>query len=105
MGPVEQVLMDPKHPYTRLLRDSIPEADPRKRWDSRVTLSDAEYEEYLREGCKFAGRCPQVMEICKAEVPADLYVDEVLVKCHLYTENGGSCSSPDVRPSEERAES
>ena len=85
MGPVEQVLMDPKHPYTRLLRESIPEADPKKRWSKTVTLSDIEYEEYLREGCKFAGRCPDVVEKCKDKVPEDVYVDGVLVKCHKYT--------------------
>jgi peptide/nickel transport system ATP-binding protein len=85
MGPVEKVLMDPKHPYTRLLRESIPEADPKKRWDKTVTLSELEHEEYLREGCKFAGRCPLVMDICKQEVPADIYVDDVLVKCYKYT--------------------
>ena len=28
MGSVEQVLMSPRHPYTKLLRESIPEADP-----------------------------------------------------------------------------
>jgi peptide/nickel transport system ATP-binding protein len=84
MGSVEQVLMDPKHPYTQLLRESIPQADPNKRWDKRVTLSDTEHEEYLREGCKFAARCPHVMEICKGTLPADLHVDGVLVKCHLY---------------------
>jgi peptide/nickel transport system ATP-binding protein len=87
MGSVEQVLMDPKHPYTRLLRESIPEADPEKRWDQRVTISDTEQEEYLREGCKFAGRCPLVMGICKHEVPANLQLDGVLVKCHLYDGN------------------
>jgi peptide/nickel transport system ATP-binding protein len=87
MGPVEKVLMEPKHPYTRLLRESIPEADPKKRWDRRVTLSELEHEEYLRKGCKFAGRCPLVMDICKQEVPPDVYVDGVLVKCHLYTGN------------------
>jgi peptide/nickel transport system ATP-binding protein len=87
MGSVEQVLMEPKHPYTRLLRESIPEADPKKRWQEAVTLSELEHEEYLREGCKFAGRCPLVMDICKQEVPPDLDVDGVLVKCHLYTGN------------------
>lgn len=87
MGPVEKVLMDPKHPYTRLLRESIPEADPKKRWDKTVTLADIEYEEYLRAGCRFAGRCPLVMDMCKQEVPADVYVDDVLVKCHKYTGN------------------
>ena len=84
MGSVEQVLMNPRHPYTRLLRESIPEADPSKRWTSRVTLLELEHEEYLRKGCKFAGRCPKVMEICKSVVPADTIVEGVLVKCHLY---------------------
>ncbi len=85
MGSVEQVLMHPKHPYTKLLRESIPEADPRKRWASTITLTELEHEEYLRRGCKFAGRCPLVMEKCKSIVPEDVRVDGVLVKCHLYT--------------------
>ncbi len=84
MGPVEQVLTQPKHPYTRLLRESIPEADPKKRWKKAVTLSELEHEEYLRQGCKFAGRCPAVMDVCKSIVPEDVDVDDVLVKCHLY---------------------
>ena len=84
MGPVEQVLMNPRHPYTRLLRESIPEADPHKRWKDTITLAELEHEEYLRQGCKFAGRCPDVMEKCKSIVPEDIHVDDVLVKCHLY---------------------
>jgi len=87
MGSVEQVLMHPKHPYTKLLRESIPEADPRKRWASTVTLSELEQDEYLRKGCKFAGRCPEVMEICKGVVPKEVMVDDVLVKCHKFTGN------------------
>lgn len=83
-GPVEQVLMDPRHPYTRLLRDSIPEVDPNIRWKETVKLSTTEQEEYLRAGCKFAGRCPLVMDICKTAVPANVTIDDVTVKCHLY---------------------
>ena len=87
MGPVEQVLMDPQHPYTRLLRESIPEADPTKRWDGVVNLTEMEQEEYLRQGCRFAGRCPVAMDICKQQVPADVQVDDLLVKCHRYAGN------------------
>lgn len=85
MGTVEQVLMNPRHPYSKLLRDSIPQADPQKRWNTPVRLAELEHEEYLRRGCKFAGRCPDVMEICKGVVPADIRVEDVLVKCHLYS--------------------
>jgi peptide/nickel transport system ATP-binding protein len=87
MGTVEQVLMNPRHPYTQLLRDSIPQADPKKRWKDTVNLMELEQEEYLRKGCKFAGRCPRVMERCKTQVPEDRMVDGVLIRCHLYPEN------------------
>ena len=88
MGSVEQVLMHPKHPYTKLLRDSIPQADPNQPWSDTVTLSELEQDEYLRKGCKFAGRCPDVMDICKGVIPQEVVIDDVLVKCHKYTENG-----------------
>jgi peptide/nickel transport system ATP-binding protein len=81
MGPVEKVLMEPRHPYTRLLRESIPEADPEQQWTDRITLADLEHEEYLREGCRFAGRCSLATDRCFKEVPPDVYVDGVLVKC------------------------
>jgi peptide/nickel transport system ATP-binding protein len=82
------VLMAPRHPYTKLLRESIPEIDPNKRWHDTVILTELEQDEYLRKGCKFAGRCPVVMEVCKGVVPEDLIVDGVLVKCHKYSETG-----------------
>ena len=87
MGTVEQVLMKPKHPYSQLLRDSIPEADPKKRKTKAISLSELELEEYMRQGCKFAGRCPDVMEKCKGVIPKDIYIDDMLVKCHKYSGN------------------
>ena len=87
MGSVEEVLMHPRHPYTKLLRESIPQPDPSQRWQGEISLSDLEHEEYQRQGCRFAGRCPQVMERCRREVPAEISVNGVLVKCHLYDEN------------------
>ncbi|KAF2958572.1 peptide ABC transporter ATP-binding protein [Thermotoga sp. Ku-13t] len=84
LGPAEKVLQEPKHPYTRLLRESVPEPDPSRRWTTKVVLADQEHEEYLRTGCKFAGRCPSAMEICKKESPPYFEVDGVQVKCFLY---------------------
>ncbi len=83
-GDVDKVLLEPKHPYVRLLRECIPETDPKKRWTTKVQLSESDTEEYLRVGCKFAGRCPHAMEICRLEAPEDIDVDGVLVKCHLF---------------------
>jgi len=101
MGDVERVLMEPKHPYTRVLRESIPEADPKRRWTSRVEMLETEQEEYLRRGCKFAGRCSHVMERCLKEVPPDLNVDGVLVKCFLYLND---TESAPVRSTREEAD-
>ena len=90
MGTVEEVLMAPKHPYTQLLRDSIPEADPKRRWQGKVILSDLEQEEYLQQGCRFAGRCPHVMPVCRQAEPPDLQVNGTLVKCYLYSEENAT---------------
>lgn len=86
MGTVEQVLMAPKHPYTQLLRASIPEADTAHRWQGEIRLSDTEHDEYLRQGCRFAGRCPMVMDVCRRVTPPQFDVDGALVACHLYAE-------------------
>lgn len=83
-GDVEKVLMEPKHPYVQLLRDCILEPDLRKRRRTKVQLADSETEDYLRVGCKFSGRCPHVMEICRRVAPQDVAVDGQLVKCHLF---------------------
>ena len=85
LGSAQQVLGAPLHPYTQILKSSIPEPDPKKKWSDKIVLAKAEAEEFLREGCKFAARCPQVMEVCRKVAPQDILVDGRMVKCHLYT--------------------
>ena len=86
MGPVEAVLGNPLHPYTKLLKESVPAPDPvdKKEWAKRIGLSATEVKEYSRQGCKFAARCPNVMERCKQEDPPDVEAEGRTVKCHLY---------------------
>jgi peptide/nickel transport system ATP-binding protein len=84
LGTVEQVLDRPKHPYTQILKDSVPEPDPALKWDRDIALTDTEKSEYQRAACKFAGRCPRVMEVCGKVDPPLLEADGRLVKCHLY---------------------
>jgi peptide/nickel transport system ATP-binding protein len=83
-GPVEKVLGDPQHPYTINLKESIPQVDPDKVWDKKANLAEMETAEYIRIGCKFAGRCPQVMDICHKQVPPDIQHKGRTVKCFLY---------------------
>jgi peptide/nickel transport system ATP-binding protein len=88
-GPVEDVLERPLHPYSQLLKESVPEPEPKEKeaWTRQITLGTTEVKEYGRVGCKFAGRCPQVMDICRHVDPPDVQVDQRTVKCYLYTEH------------------
>jgi peptide/nickel transport system ATP-binding protein len=84
MGPVEQVLGNPKHPYTINLKESIPQADPDKVWDTKTSLVELETDEYMRVGCRYAGRCPAVMDVCRQKVPPTVEHEGRQVKCFLY---------------------
>jgi peptide/nickel transport system ATP-binding protein len=75
------------HPYTQLLKESVPEPEPNEKaaWTKEITLSTTEVKEFGRVGCKFAGRCPHIMDICFQADPPDVKVDQRTVKCYLYT--------------------
>ena len=82
-GSVEQVIKDPKHPYTQLLVESIPQPDPKRRWDEYNIGAVGESRQ--SHGCKFADRCPAVMDECWTTVP-DLYMpgETRAASCFLY---------------------
>ena len=95
-GSVEQVIRQPKHPYTQLLVSSIPLPDRERRWgvDGAVDLENASVRQGV--GCKFASRCPMVMEVCLRE-PPPLYVPDPhrAASCFLYRDSP-ILESPDV---------
>jgi peptide/nickel transport system ATP-binding protein len=84
LGPVEKVLGEPLHPYTQNLKASIPEADPDKAWAEKINLADLDTDEFSRVGCKFANRCPAVMERCRHHTPPEVEHQGRMVKCFLY---------------------
>jgi peptide/nickel transport system ATP-binding protein len=65
---------EPTHPYTQLLIASVPNpADPTSQASEtkeHTTFAIAEV------GCRFAPRCPHVMDICRAQDPPDFKVGE-----------------------------
>ncbi len=84
LGSADQVLGKPLHPYTQILKNSVPEPDPQLKWTDKVALARPEIDAFSETGCKFAARCPMAMEVCTREVPKDLLPDGRMVKCHLY---------------------
>jgi peptide/nickel transport system ATP-binding protein len=86
-GPVRRVLGEPLHPYTQLLKASVLEPTPRAAKQAvPVSLSVSDDSVYQQAGCRFADRCPRVMDICRSIEPANVLVDDRLVKCHLYSQ-------------------
>lgn len=87
-GPVEDVLERPMHPYTQLLKESVPEPEPEEKdvWAKHISLGVTEVKEYGQIGCKFAGRCPHVMDVCRQSDPPDFQIGLRSVKCYLYTD-------------------
>jgi peptide/nickel transport system ATP-binding protein len=83
-GPVERVLGDPLHPYTQLLKSSVPQADPDKAWSAEPAEAPRPVTFPVSGGCKFAARCPKVMDRCRVEVPASYEAEGRSVKCFLY---------------------
>lgn len=86
VGEVEKVIKDPKHPYTKLLVESIPQPDPEKRWDPNpVEFADHGSNE-INQGCKFAVTCPFVIpDLCQVKPPALYRVNRNrAVRCFLY---------------------
>ena len=69
-GPTKAVLNNPLHPYSRLLIDSIPLADPRRTHLARAAhLGEPPSRTAEVEGCAFAYRCPLVEDRCRREAP------------------------------------
>ncbi|MBC7320816.1 ABC transporter ATP-binding protein [bacterium] len=84
LGPVEKVLSEPLHPYTQILKQSVPDPNPERQWEEDIQLSSFDIREFTITGCKFSSRCPSVMDICKEKEPNNISINGRVVKCHLY---------------------
>jgi peptide/nickel transport system ATP-binding protein len=75
----------PRHPYTRMLLDAIPDIDMSGRARTPV---QGEVPNPLSPptGCSFHPRCPHANARCKAERPALQSIKGVLVACHAVEE-------------------
>jgi peptide/nickel transport system ATP-binding protein len=70
-APVEALFGDPRHPYTKGLIRSIPRVDRAATSKERLEAIPGSVPSLLNPapGCRFAGRCKFVMDICLASMP------------------------------------
>src|SRR4051794_12174091 len=68
-GPVEQVLAEPLHPYTRLLLASVPDPASGLTADRIEQSAPASAAVDPSDGCRFLPRCPLAIAVCSELTP------------------------------------
>ncbi len=81
IGPTDEVLASPAHPYTRKLIDCVPVLGaPERRLEAIPGLPPVVNR--LPEGCAFAERCPQARPDCRSgDVALDALDEARAVRC------------------------
>lgn len=87
-APVREIFLQPKHPYTAALLKTMPSLETEMtRLPSIPGTVPPAYA--LPNGCRFAPRCPFVMEYCRQVTPETRLIQHNhSVRCHLFTEEG-----------------
>jgi len=85
MGPAEDVITNPQHPYTEALIAAVPVPDPTAR-KVRVTIK-GEIPNPINppSGCRFHTRCPYAWDLCRKEEPKLVKSGSQFVACHKYS--------------------
>jgi len=63
-GPINQVLLEPRHPYTQALIDAISEPDPDNLYKEKIIRINEPLDIDFYSGCRFLARCPFAIKIC-----------------------------------------
>lgn len=83
IGPVNEVLANPQHPYTHGLMASIPGAGPRS---DRLHQIDGAMPRLsaIPSGCAFNPRCVHAGPRCRVEMPELVPAKKAFAACHLH---------------------
>ena len=68
VGPVRQVIMNPKHPYTVGLMNSIPSIAKNVKWLTQIDGAMPRLKD-IPKGCSFNPRCPKAFDRCREQEP------------------------------------
>lgn len=82
-GPAEQVMDQPRHPYTEALLSAIP-VPGQRRAGRRVLSGELPSPTRPPSGCPFHPRCPKAMPVCQLRWPLEAREGLHSVHCHLY---------------------
>ena len=82
VAPIRDIITAPRHPYTRMLIESLPSLE--RKGGLRGIPGLAPVLRELPPGCAFHPRCPQVQARCRTEKPTVRAISEdASVACHF----------------------
>jgi peptide/nickel transport system ATP-binding protein len=87
VGPAEDMVLDPKHPYTKAMLQASPVIDPSMNDVIKKVniIGEMAVSTAHPPGCKFNPRCPYVMDVCREREPQLKEVKpDHFVACWLY---------------------
>ncbi|ELZ22668.1 oligopeptide/dipeptide ABC transporter, ATPase subunit [Halosimplex carlsbadense 2-9-1] len=93
VGPPDEVLNDPQHPYTKVLRWATANLDPSDQEMTEPPVRSIDIPDPVDPptGCRFHTRCPEAREACVSEAPelgeTESTPDERAVACHRANPN------------------
>jgi len=92
IGTPEEIVNDPRHPYTQALRWSTPELHPGDADTEEPPIRSIDIPDPTNppSGCRYHTRCPEAREVCRTEPPEliDLEKDEEIQKAACFREYG-----------------
>jgi peptide/nickel transport system ATP-binding protein len=84
IGPINEILSSPQHPYTQALIDSISDPDPNNlQKEKKIRIIDSAHFEVDQIGCRFRPRCPYAIEKCKQEPDLEEVSEKRQVACYV----------------------
>ena len=83
IGRTDDVLLNPRHPYTMALVNAIPDPDPANLSRRRVVMTRDLTNASVMSGCRFQDRCMYVIEKCGTEPGLEEKASGHSAACHV----------------------
>jgi peptide/nickel transport system ATP-binding protein len=100
VGPAQEIVKKPNHPYTQALIAAVPVPDPTLPNPPLRIREGVPRPTELARHCPFVERCPEAMEACLNVFPPDIEIGaQHHTLCHLYGEHA---NSPKLAPVAEK---
>lgn len=90
VGPTDEVIQNPKHPYTKALLAAVPRIDTPNEGTGEIITGQVPDPQNIPSHCRFYDRCPDAMDECLKDEPPLIEVSKNhKARCILYDDHIG----------------